>query len=52
MDFSGNSIQWKPDEDTPVYPFFINEAAYYEKDTAFTLAKQLTIEFPASFVNL
>jgi succinylglutamate desuccinylase len=38
VDFSGNSIQWTAD---PVWPVFINEAAYYEKGIAFTVTERL-----------
>ncbi|XP_006893461.1 PREDICTED: aspartoacylase-2 [Elephantulus edwardii] len=43
--FSGKDVLYEGE--TTVYPVFINEAAYYEKGTAFIQAEKLTFSVPA-----
>lgn len=43
MSFSGEAVKYEGEE---LYPFFINECAYYEKKIAFNLAKKTTITIP------
>ncbi|XP_043092061.1 N-acyl-aromatic-L-amino acid amidohydrolase (carboxylate-forming) B-like isoform X3 [Puntigrus tetrazona] len=42
--FSGETMKYEEKE--TLHPFFINEAAYYEKGIAFHLAKKLTLTIP------
>ncbi|XP_042619025.1 N-acyl-aromatic-L-amino acid amidohydrolase (carboxylate-forming) B-like [Cyprinus carpio] len=42
--FSGETVKYEEEE--TLHPFFINEAAYYEKGIAFHLAKKLTLTVP------
>uniref|UniRef100_A0A673GGT6 Aminoacylase 3 n=1 Tax=Sinocyclocheilus rhinocerous TaxID=307959 RepID=A0A673GGT6_9TELE len=42
--FSGETVKYEEEE--TLHPFFINEAAYYEKGIAFHLAKKLTLTIP------
>lgn len=41
--FTGETVNYEGEE---LYPFFINEAAYYEKKIAFHLAKKKTLTIP------
>ncbi|KAJ0033791.1 hypothetical protein NQD34_000898 [Periophthalmus magnuspinnatus] len=41
--FTGETVNYEGED---LYPFFINECAYYEKRIAFHLAKKETIAFP------
>ncbi|XP_051240710.1 N-acyl-aromatic-L-amino acid amidohydrolase (carboxylate-forming) B-like [Dicentrarchus labrax] len=41
--FSGEMVEYEGEE---LYPFFVNECAYYEKKIAFHLAKKITLTFP------
>lgn len=43
--FSGETVRYE--EEKPLHPFFINEAAYYEKGFAFHLAQKKTITIPS-----
>ncbi|XP_036955795.1 N-acyl-aromatic-L-amino acid amidohydrolase (carboxylate-forming) B-like [Acanthopagrus latus] len=43
LTFSGETVKHEGQE---LYPFFINECAYYEKKIAFHLAKKITLNFP------
>uniref|UniRef100_A0A3B4FCG5 N-acyl-aromatic-L-amino acid amidohydrolase n=2 Tax=Haplochromini TaxID=319058 RepID=A0A3B4FCG5_9CICH len=43
--FSGETVRYKGTE--PLYPFFINECAYYEKGIALSLARKRRITIPA-----
>ncbi|XP_032367207.1 N-acyl-aromatic-L-amino acid amidohydrolase (carboxylate-forming) B [Etheostoma spectabile] len=43
--FSGETLRYKGDE--PLYPFFINECAYYEKGIALSLARKRCVTIPA-----
>ncbi|KAL6466668.1 hypothetical protein MHYP_G00244720 [Metynnis hypsauchen] len=45
LSFSGETLRYKGKE--PLYPFFINESAYYEKAVALSLAKRRKVEIPA-----
>ncbi|CAL9699719.1 unnamed protein product [Knipowitschia caucasica] len=42
--FSGETLNYEGED---LYPFFINECAYYEKHVAFCLAKRRTITLPS-----
>ncbi|XP_016112570.1 N-acyl-aromatic-L-amino acid amidohydrolase (carboxylate-forming) A-like [Sinocyclocheilus grahami] len=42
--FSGETVKYEEEE--TLHPFFINEAAYYEKGIAFHLGKKLTLKIP------
>lgn len=42
--FSGEIMRH---EGEPLYPFFVNECAYYEKKIAFQLSKKITLTFPS-----
>ncbi|XP_029010148.1 N-acyl-aromatic-L-amino acid amidohydrolase (carboxylate-forming) B-like [Betta splendens] len=42
--FSGETLKHKGEE---LYPFFVNECAYYEKKVAFLLARKVTLTFPS-----
>ncbi|XP_026214484.1 N-acyl-aromatic-L-amino acid amidohydrolase (carboxylate-forming) B-like [Anabas testudineus] len=42
--FSGETVKHEGEE---LYPFFINECAYYEKKVAFHLARKVTLTFPS-----
>ncbi|XP_026876258.1 N-acyl-aromatic-L-amino acid amidohydrolase (carboxylate-forming) A [Electrophorus electricus] len=44
LTFSGETVGY--DEEEPLHPFFINEAAYYEKGIAFHLARKKTLVIP------
>ena len=43
--FSGETLRYKGNE--PLYPFFINEGAYYEKGIALSLARKSCVKIPA-----
>lgn len=43
--FSGETLRYKGKE--PLYPFFINECAYYEKSIALSLARKRRVMVPA-----
>lgn len=43
--FSGETLSYKGNE--PLYPFFINECAYYEKGIALSLARKRRVMIPA-----
>ncbi|XP_070849194.1 N-acyl-aromatic-L-amino acid amidohydrolase (carboxylate-forming) B-like isoform X2 [Chaetodon trifascialis] len=43
--FSGETLRYKGKE--PLYPFFINECAYYEKGIAISLARKRRVMIPA-----
>lgn len=43
--FSGETLRYKGHE--PLYPFFINECAYYEKGIALSLARKRRVVIPA-----
>ncbi|KAM3590967.1 uncharacterized protein V6R79_019759 [Siganus canaliculatus] len=43
--FSGETLSYKGKE--PLYPFFINECAYYEKSIALSLARKSCVRIPA-----
>ncbi|KAM7366241.1 hypothetical protein PAMP_015695 [Pampus punctatissimus] len=43
--FSGETLRYKETE--PLYPFFINECAYYEKNIALSLARKKLVMIPA-----
>ncbi|KAM7377350.1 hypothetical protein PAMA_013913 [Pampus argenteus] len=43
--FSGETLRYKGTE--PLYPFFINECAYYEKNIALSLARKKFVTIPA-----
>lgn len=43
MSFTGETVNYEGEE---LYPFFINESAYYEKRIAFHLAKKKTLNIP------
>lgn len=42
--FSGEELTYKGNE--PLYPFFINECAYYEKGIALSLARKKQVMIP------
>lgn len=42
--FSGETLSYRGKE--PLYPFFINECAYYEKSIALSLARRTTVVLP------
>ncbi|XP_076017178.1 N-acyl-aromatic-L-amino acid amidohydrolase (carboxylate-forming) B-like [Genypterus blacodes] len=42
--FSGETLRYKGHE--PLYPFFINECAYYEKGIALSLARKRSVRIP------
>ncbi|XP_050965236.1 N-acyl-aromatic-L-amino acid amidohydrolase (carboxylate-forming) B isoform X2 [Labeo rohita] len=44
LSFSGETVKYKEKE--PLHPFFINEAAYYEKGIAFHLGKKMMLTVP------
>ncbi|KAM3623586.1 uncharacterized protein V6R79_012985 [Siganus canaliculatus] len=48
MTFSGETVKHEGEE---LYPFFINECAYYEKKIAYHLAKKITLTFPSISVK-
>lgn len=48
LTFSGETVKHEGQE---LYPFFINECAYYEKKIAFHLAKKITLNFPSVSVK-
>uniref|UniRef100_A0A4W4GGL6 N-acyl-aromatic-L-amino acid amidohydrolase n=1 Tax=Electrophorus electricus TaxID=8005 RepID=A0A4W4GGL6_ELEEL len=45
LSFSGEILRYKGKE--PLYPFFINECAYYEKGVALLLARKSKVKIPA-----
>ncbi|KAL2098028.1 hypothetical protein ACEWY4_007235 [Coilia grayii] len=45
LSFSGETVCYKEEE--ALYPFFINECAYYEKGIAFHLARKTTLKIPS-----
>ncbi|XP_076866669.1 N-acyl-aromatic-L-amino acid amidohydrolase (carboxylate-forming) B-like isoform X2 [Brachyhypopomus gauderio] len=45
LSFSGDTLKYKGKE--PLYPFFINECAYYEKGVALSLATKRKVKIPA-----
>ncbi|XP_015254549.1 PREDICTED: N-acyl-aromatic-L-amino acid amidohydrolase (carboxylate-forming) B-like isoform X1 [Cyprinodon variegatus] len=47
--FSGETLLYKGKE--PLYPFFINECAYYEKGIALSLARKKTVTIPSIWVQ-
>ncbi|KAK2863159.1 hypothetical protein Q5P01_002692 [Channa striata] len=47
--FSGETLRYKGNE--PLYPFFINECAYYEKGIALSLARKKRVMVPAARVQ-
>ena len=49
LSFSGETLQYDGEE--PLYPFFVNECAYYEKKIAFHLAKKKTLTVPTISVK-
>lgn len=42
--FSGETLSYRGEK--PLYPFFINECAYYEKNIALSLARRRTVVLP------
>lgn len=48
LSFSGETVKHEGEE---LYPFFINECAYYEKKIAFHLAKKVTVTVPSISVK-
>ncbi|XP_059179742.1 N-acyl-aromatic-L-amino acid amidohydrolase (carboxylate-forming) B-like [Centropristis striata] len=48
LSFSGETVKHEGEE---LYPFFVNECAYYEKKIAFHLAKKVTLTFPSVSVK-
>lgn len=44
LSFSGETLKHEGEE---FYPFFVNECAYYEKKTAFHLARRTTFTLPS-----
>lgn len=42
--FSGETLKYKGKE--PLYPFFVNECAYYEKSIALSLARKRSVMVP------
>lgn len=48
LTFSGETMKHEGEE---LYPFFINECAYYEKNIAFHLAKKITLTLPTISVK-
>lgn len=46
--FSGETVKYEGEE---LYPFFVNECAYYEKKIAFHLAKKVILTLPAISVK-
>lgn len=45
---TGESVRYDGEE---LYPYFINECAYYEKNIAFYLGKKITLSLPSIKVN-
>lgn len=45
LSFSGETVCYE--EEDSLYPFFINECAYYEKGIAFHLARKTTLKIPS-----
>lgn len=48
LTFSGETVKHEGEE---LYPFFVNECAYYEKKIAFHLARKTTLTFPSVSVK-
>lgn len=48
LSFSGDTVRYEGEE---LYPFFVNECAYYEKKIAFQLAKKFTLTLPSISVK-
>ncbi|XP_070683737.1 N-acyl-aromatic-L-amino acid amidohydrolase (carboxylate-forming) B-like [Pempheris klunzingeri] len=48
LSFSGETVKHEGEE---LYPFFVNECAYYEKKIAFHLARKITLTFPSISVK-
>ncbi|XP_070832645.1 N-acyl-aromatic-L-amino acid amidohydrolase (carboxylate-forming) B-like [Chaetodon trifascialis] len=48
LTFSSETVRHKGEE---LFPFFVNECAYYEKKIAFHLAKKITVTFPSISVK-
>ena len=48
LSLSGETICY---EGEALYPFFVNEGAYYEKNTAFQLARRETLLLPSISVK-
>lgn len=46
--FSGETVKYEGEE---LYPFFVNECAYYEKKIAFQLAKKMKLTLPSICVK-
>jgi len=50
--FDGSVVEWdQTPYSHPVYPYFINESAYYEKEVAFAIAQKVSVEIPDSLVK-
>ncbi|XP_046900389.1 N-acyl-aromatic-L-amino acid amidohydrolase (carboxylate-forming) B isoform X4 [Hypomesus transpacificus] len=49
LSFLGETVHYEGEE--PLYPFFVNERAYYEKNIAFRLARKKMITIPCLQVN-
>ncbi|XP_030591562.1 N-acyl-aromatic-L-amino acid amidohydrolase (carboxylate-forming) B-like isoform X2 [Archocentrus centrarchus] len=47
LSFSGETVKY---DDEELYPFFVNECAYYEKKIAFHLGRKIKLTFPS--INL
>lgn len=43
MSFSGETVKYDGED---LYPFFVNECAYYEKKIAFHLARKIKLTLP------
>ncbi|XP_069024375.1 N-acyl-aromatic-L-amino acid amidohydrolase (carboxylate-forming) B-like [Embiotoca jacksoni] len=48
LSFSGETVKHEGDD---LYPFFVNECAYYEKKIAFHLARKTKVTFPSVAVK-
>lgn len=48
LSFSGETVKHEGED---LYPFFVNECAYYEKKIAFHLGKKITLTFPSISVK-
>lgn len=48
LSFDGETLRHKGRE---LYPFFVNECAYYEKKVAFILGEKVTVAFPSISVT-
>lgn len=45
LSFSGETVKY--DGDDELYPYFVNECAYYEKKIAFHLGRKIKLTFPS-----